>query len=328
LKKFLIIQTASIGDVILITPIIEKLHNHFPESSIDLLIKKGNQTLFYHHPFLNQIIQWDKSEKKYRNMLDIINHIRDKKYDFAINVQRFLSTGIITVLSGARKTIGFNKNPLSFFFSKRVKHRIKNSQVHETERNLKLINSITDDSKAKVKLYPSTKDYAKTSQYKTITYICIAPASLWFTKQYPVEKWVEFINEVDQDYRIYVIGAANDKAFCDQITTKSKNSNILNLCGQLNLLETAALMKDAHMNFVNDSAPQHLASAVNAAVTSIFCSTVSSFGFGPLSDNSDIVETTEELVCRPCGIHGHQKCPEDHFKCAMTIKKEQLLMRL
>ena len=149
-----------------------------------------------------------------------------------------------------------------------------------------------------------------------------------YTKQYPIEKWIEFINDVDHDIRIYLIGAENDKIMCDQIIKDSKNKNLLNLCGQLSLLETASLMKDAYMNFVNDSAPQHLASAVNAPVTSIFCSTVSTFGFGPLSENSAIVETKEELDCRPCGLHGHQKCPEDHFKCALTIKKEQLLMRL
>ena len=328
MKKFLLIQTASIGDVILITPVIEKIHIHYPESSIDLLVKKGNQSLFNDHPFLNRIIQWDKSVKKYRNMLDIINLIRDTKYDYVINFQRFLSTGFITVLSGGVETIGFNKNPFSLLFNKSIKHTIKNIEIHEIKRNLKLIDHITDVQDVKAKLYPSTRDAAKTSQYKTVSYICIAPASLWFTKQFPIEKWLEFVNEIDRDYRIYLIGAKNDKDMCDQLIQKSENNNLLNLCGKVSLLETASLMKGAYMNFVNDSAPQHIASAVNAPVTSIFCSTVPSFGFGPLSDDAVIVETKEELDCKPCGLHGYHKCPENHFKCALTIKKEQLLMRL
>jgi heptosyltransferase-2 len=96
----------------------------------------------------------------------------------------------------------------------------------------------------------------------------------------------------------------------------------------MSFLQTAALMKDAKMNYVNDSAPLHLASSVNAPVTAIFCSTVPEFGFGPLSDNSYIVETEEDLDCRPCGLHGFAKCPKTHFKCATNIKPQQLLRTL
>ena len=61
-------------------------------------------------------------------------------------------------------------------------------------------------------------------------------------------------------------------------------------------------MKDAKMNYVNDSAPMHIASAVNAPVTAVFCSTVPEFGFGPLSDVSIIVRkrksyTADLVVC-------------------------------
>jgi heptosyltransferase-2 len=79
------------------------------------------------------------------------------------------------------------------------------------------------------------------------------------------------------------------------------------------------------MNYVNDSAPMHIASAVNAPVTAIYCSTVPAFGFGPLSDVSFIVETDEKLACKPCGIHGLESCPEKHFKCALTIDTKKLL---
>jgi heptosyltransferase-2 len=78
-------------------------------------------------------------------------------------------------------------------------------------------------------------------------------------------------------------------------------------------------MKGAKMNYVNDSAPLHIASAMNAPVTAIFCSTVPEFGFGPLSDRSRVVEIQEDLYCRPCSVHGLNECPEQHFKCALRI---------
>ena len=74
------------------------------------------------------------------------------------------------------------------------------------------------------------------------------------------------------------------------------------------------------MNYVNDSAPLHIASAMNAPVTAVFCSTVPSFGFGPLRENGRVVETPEDLDCRPCGLHGHRECPKGHFRCALGIE--------
>jgi heptosyltransferase-2 len=89
-----------------------------------------------------------------------------------------------------------------------------------------------------------------------------------------------------------------------------------NLAGTLSFLQSAALMAGAEMNYVNDSAPLHMASAMNAPTTAVFCSTVGSFGFTPLADVQRVVETNHSLPCRPCGLHGHQACPQGHFRCA------------
>jgi heptosyltransferase-2 len=328
IKRFLVIQTASIGDVILATPVMEKLHRFYPEARIDLLLKKGNESLFYAHPFIHKILVWDKSNEKYKNLFRLVQTVRDNHYDCVINIQRFATSGLITLFSGAKIKIGFNKNPLSFFFTKRVRHTIKTGNKHEVDRNLELIKDLTDESDAPVRLYPSPADFAKMSQFKTVKYITVSPASLWFTKQYPVEKWVEFIKEVDQDIRIYYLGSPKDSTMCDEITDRANHLNSMNLAGKLSFLESAALMKDASMNFVNDSAPMHLCSAMNAPVTAIFCSTVPAFGFGPRSERSTIIETKINLDCRPCGLHGFQKCPEGHFKCALTIDKSELLNQL
>lgn len=328
--RFLIIQTASIGDVILATPIIEKLHRFFPGSKIDFLLKKGNESLFEGHPFLNRVICWDKKEAKYSRIIDILKDIRSERYDRVINVQRFGSTGLLTCLSNAYYTVGFDKNPFSRFFTRRIKHLIGNgeSTPHETERNLSLISSFTDMSVVKPCLYPSDSDRLATENYKHNPYFCVAPASLWFTKQFPADSWADFLGKANRHFNVYLLGSDSDTSLCEDIIIKSGNKQAVNLAGKLTLLQTAALMQDAVMNFVNDSAPMHLASAVNAPVTAIYCSTVPSFGFGPLSDNSTIVETETPLSCKPCGLHGFHACPEKHFRCATTIKTEQLLFKL
>ncbi len=327
-KQILIIQTASIGDVILATPLIESIAQSDAAIQIDFLVRKGSETLFAEHPLLRHVMVWDKSEHKYTRLLSILKTIRKTKYDYVINLQRFASSGFLTAFSKANYTIGYNKNPFSFLFDRKVPHIIGTSySLHEIDRNLLLIQDIFKQIR-RIKLYPTEKDYGKVASYKATSYITIAPASLWETKKYPVEKWVEFINIVPDSLKIYLIGSNSDVDLCNLIAKKCVKHTLENLSGKLSLLQTASLMRDATMNFTNDSAPQHLASAMNAPVASIFCSTVPAFGFGPLSEKSFIVETKAALPCRPCGLHGYKSCPEQHFKCANEINKEQLQLCL
>lgn len=322
--KILIIQTAFIGDVILATPVIEQLQVNHPNAKIDFLLRAGNESLLANHPYLNKIIVWNKKKNKLKNLFAIIADIRESEYDYIINLHRFSSSGLITFLSGAKNKIGFDKNPFAFCYTQKVKHDITSGK-HEVERNLELLKAFCNTIEfTRPKLYPSEQDFKQTEAYKQNPYICIAPTSVWFTKQFPAQQWIDLTNNISGK-TIYLLGAPSDFNSCEQIKNASTNKNIINLSGKLSFLQSAALMKDATMNYVNDSAPLHIASAMNAPVTAVFCSTTPTFGFGPLSANSKIVESKENLSCKPCGLHGYKACPQGHFKCATTIKTEQLI---
>jgi heptosyltransferase II len=316
-NKILIIQTAFLGDVVLATPIIEKLHQFYPSSTIDFLLRKGNESLLKSHPYLRHTFILDK-KKKYQSTWQNIRLIRKEKYDLVINVQRFATSGLITLLSGAKLTVGFDKNPFSFLFSKRKPHIIgsKAKSSHEVDRNISLIADITNEERIRPKLYVSDADYKKVSQYKTKEYVCIAPTSVWFTKQLPSYKWVELIKKLPEQIPVYLLGAPGDFDACEHIRKECKEKQVSNLAGHLSLLESSALMKDAILTYVNDSAPMHLATQINAPVCAVYCSTIPEFGFGPLSDFSRIAEVSEALPCRPCNLHGYRQCPKGHFKCA------------
>lgn len=326
-QQFLIIQTAFIGDVVLATGIIEKLSTHYPEAKIDFILRKGNEGLLVNHPKIRHLIIWDKTKNKFGNLLKILNQVRRRRYDKVINVQRFAATGVLTGFSGAKQTIGFDKNPMSFMFGRKVKHIVSAGGTvrHEIERNNDLVAEFTDQVAFRPRLYPAQADFDLVSKYKIRAYITISPASVWFTKQYPKEKWISFLKKLPGDMAIYFLGGPGDKLLADEIKVAIERSAVENLCGKLTFLQSAALMNDATMNYVNDSAPMHFASAMNAPVTAVYCSTLPLFGFGPLSDQSHVIEIPEPLYCRPCGLHGRSACPEGHFFCAYKIRDEQLL---
>lgn len=323
MKRFLIIQTAFIGDAILATALLEKLHSFFPDAQIDLLVRKGNEALFQEHPFLNKLFIWNKKASKYREMFRVIKALRATEYDHLINVQRFASTGFITWRAKAKEKIGYDKNPLSWCFDRKVPHQLDN--VHEVDRLNALIAHLTDNERPMPKLYPSAKQLSEIADLTGKPYVCIAPTSVWYTKQWPAEKWVELIQKLSADLQVYLLGGPGDRTACAAIMEAARKSNIQILAGELSLLASAALIGKAEMNYVNDSAPLHLASSMNAPVRAVFCSTVPSFGFGPLSDDGRTVETPMDLDCRPCGLHGRSACPKGHFNCAQGIQVNELI---
>jgi len=215
--------------------------------------------------------------------------------------------------------VGYRKNPFALLFNRNIEHRIGDGR-HEVERLHDLIGHLQIKRQAP-KLYPS--DQHRTKVKRANRYVTIAPASVWHTKQWPAHKWTALIQALDPALEVVLIGAPNDQALCDSIAKHAERGIVL--AGQLNLLESAALIEHAEMNYVNDSAPLHLASAMNAPVTAVFCCTIPAYGFGPTHASGRIVEITENLACRSCGLHGKRACPEGHFKCAESIRIEQVL---
>ncbi len=137
-------------------------------------------------------------KNKYGNWWRILKKIRSNKYDTVINVQRFAATGLLTGFSGAKEKIGFDKNPFSWLFTRKIKHIISEGDktLHEIERNNELIKDITGAIVAKPRLYPTTDDERSVEPFVKPPFLTISPASVWFTKQYPKDKWVELINHI------------------------------------------------------------------------------------------------------------------------------------
>ena len=322
MKKILIIQTSFIGDVILATSMIETLTAEFQEKiDIELLVRKGNEGLLLNHPAIGKVHVWDKKSNKYKNLFRLIKNLSQTSFDRVYNLQRFASTGFLTWRLKSEQKIGFVKNPFSFSFDRKIAHEIGNGK-HEIFRNFELLRAdVSAEMPAMPKLYPNQKDQEIVDNLLIgiDNFHVLAPASVWFTKQAPKSKWIELLQLFKTDGKTILIGGPNDSDLISEIIVESGVNNALNFAGKLSLLQSAALIKMAARTFVNDSAPLHIASAMNAPVTAFFCSTIPEFGFGPLSTDYQLIQSKLELKCRPCGLHGFKSCPEGHFKCGTSL---------
>jgi lipopolysaccharide heptosyltransferase II len=326
-KTILIIQTAFIGDTILASHFARAVKEQYPGSKIHFFLRKGNESVIQGLPTIEKTWIWDKKGGKTRNLLKLISELRKIDFDMVFNLHRHFNSGLVASLMKSPFKAGFRQNPMSFFYTRKINHQIPDPRGwHEVQRNLELIPDckIVDNSKIyKPELPLQDKNFKKVEAYISEKFFVIAPASVWFTKAWSEEKYKELTQELVKLGRVYFIGAPGDKDLCDRI--RMNHPQTVNLCGDLNLLDSAALMKTATRVFVNDSAPLHLASCVNAKTTAIFCSTVPQFGYTPLADDSVVIDVGNSLSCRPCGLHGHRSCPLGHFKCANDIEIQRVL---
>lgn len=326
-KNILIIQTAFIGDTILASQFAREVINHFPGCRIHFVLRKGNESVIDGLKSIYKTWIWEKKNGKFFNLIKLINQLRKIDFDIVFNLHRHTNSGLIAACVKSSVKVGFKENPLSFFYTHKMAHilpnRPKNNsfvELHEIDRNFQLIKLILPEAiktEKRPELPLSELHFLKINSFKTSPYFVVAPASVWYTKAWSETKFRELILELSSHGKIYLIGAYSDKKLCERIGQGIDQA--VNLCGELNLLESAALMKDALRVFVNDSAPLHLASCVNAKTTAIFCSTVPAFGYTPLADNSVVVDVGNTLDCRPCGLHGHKNCPLGHFRCSENI---------
>lgn len=319
MNRCLVIQPAYPGDAILALPVLQRLRQTYPSAELHFVVRDQVQSLFETHPAIDHLSIWKKSSEKLKHFWHLVKKLKTYHFDLVINLHRFFLSGLLGSLVPAKERRCFRKNPLASLYHRSFPHVIGQPPFpHEVERNLMLLEGLCPTFPERPMLFiPSDlEERLEKRIFLPDAFIVFAPGSVWKTKQWPIENWKALARELSCP--ILVIGGNEDRAAGEAISEQDPK-RVINLCGHLSFLESAAVIKRAKGLVCHDSAPMHLASGVNCPTIAIFCSTVPEFGFGPLSDQHRILQTHETLPCRPCGLHGHRRCPKGHFRCASTI---------
>lgn len=314
-KKILIIRFSSLGDVILISPVIKKLFVSGYE--VDVLTKKKYKEFFKLNPEIKNILLLDD----YKSIWSLIKIIRSQQYYRIIDLHRNLRTLIIKLFF-LFKTIVYKKYQLRRFFLVRFKlNFLKNNSVIKNYLNsLTKLNIIIKSNDYFYNLKYEIKNISRNIQLllKKKNLITIAPFSYHFTKE-----WVYYpslIQLLGKKNSIVIIGEEKDY----QRANTWKGKHVINLCGKLNFNEMIALIDGSKLLVCNDSGIMHLGAGTKTPIISFFGSTVKEFGFTPLRKGVYIIED-KSIRCRPCDLHGKSKCPQKHFLCMRNITVEKVL---
>ena len=326
-----LLQPAFLGDVVLSTAVLESWHRQYPEHRLSVLVRSQAAGFFEDHPFIDQVYAWDKQGAgKYVRLCGLAARIRKARPDVVINLHRYASMALIARATSTKVQTGFSGatrwHPTG---TQTVAHALGDGR-HETERNHSQVASFLgawDASTDRPRLHLSSRHTADAGQWPTGALI-LAPSSVWATKRWPEEHWQSVADgwaERMPHREVILMGAAGDRSLLQRIASGCRSATPRIAAGELNLMGAAALMAQSAVVVSNDSAPLHMAGAVDTPAVGVFCSTTPRLGFGVLPGmlnqgralNVEIAEA--DLACKPCGPHGHAQCPLGHFKCGQDL---------
>ena len=324
----LVIQTSFLGDVILTTPLIAELARRGP---VDVLVTPLGATALANNPDVRTIIRYDKrgTYGSALGMWQTVKQIRAyRPYDAAYLAQGSFRSGLLAVLTGAKQRIGFASSTGRVLYTQQIPYR---PEHHHAQRVWSLAMSECADTPSREqirpRLYPSDADRAEVDHLlrkngdATRPIVALAPGSAWGTKRWPY--YVDLAKRLADEFRIAIIGSNADAGVASEIISALPGESAIDGTGSLSLLASAELIGRAQAIVTNDSAPQHLASAMGTPTLSIFGPTVPEFGFGPLAERH-IVAGHDGLSCRPCHRHGPQRCPLGHWRCMRELSAEYI----
>ena len=338
--RIILLQPAFLGDVVLSTALLESWHRAHPNHRLDMVVRKEAAGLLRDHPFLDKVHVWNrKGWGKYSRLMGLAEQVRATQPELVINLHRYASMALLGRRVGAPQCVGFSEGTRWHAGNARLEPHSWGDGRHETERNHALVQDYIGDWNAKrdlPKLYPSESDRAAASAFPKDALV-LAPSSVWATKRWPAERWSgladEWVSSV-QGSPVILLGGPSDREMLEAVSQGCLKAKPLVVAGALGLLGSAALMGQARAVVSNDSAPLHMAGAMNVPVVGVFCSTTTRFGFGPLpvmmqEGRAAVTEIKESaLDCKPCGPHGHNQCPMKHFRCGRDLDHKAVMAAL
>jgi ADP-heptose:LPS heptosyltransferase len=256
IRKILLISLSNIGDVILTCPVIDVLIQEFPQAQLSVVVGAKAAPLFEGNRFISQVIVFNKRQ----SFVEVIRwcmNLRRQCFDLVVDLRH---TAIPLLLASKYRTPILRKSFLG----------------HMKEKHLSCLKSIVPEfslprAHNAISLGVSEQSHLRQFIHDRERYVVLCPGAADGRKRWDETKFARLADEISQRDRLKIIfsGDRSDWEVAERICTKMK-AEAVNLCGKTTLLQSAAIIRDALLVIVNDSAPLHLASYFNKPVIGIF----------------------------------------------------------
>lgn len=321
-KRVLIVKLRHHGDVLLASPVLSGLKRSAPHVEIDALLYDDTLEMLSLHPALAMLHCVGRSWKtlgtltRMRTEWNLLRTLRQRQYDLLILLDDRWRGAWLAHYLGARWRVAPSVAHRKWRWRKHFSHLYthpNNACRPVVEFNLDALRRIgifPPAHERRLLLVPGAEAELEAGNHlsrlnlPSSGFIHIHPASRWRFKCWPSSAMAELINALQADGWPVVLTASPDPAEIEVI--KEIESNLqqpaATLIGCLSLKALAALTARARLFVGVDSAPMHIAAAMQTPVVALFGPSGEQ-QWGPWEVAHRIVKS-DKHACRPCGLDG------------------------
>lgn len=305
--KILIIRFSSIGDIVLTTPVIRCLKLQLHGCKVHYCTKDSYKSLLEANSYI------DKFHFLKEDVKELTEELKAEKFDLIIDLHKNLRTYRI---KSALKVPSKSYNKLNIEKWLLVNLKIdRMPAMHIVDRYMATVEhlAVNYDGVGLDYFIPNKDNYPISNLPKTFQngFHVFAIGGQHETKKLPIAKMIELVSKIRKP--IVLVGGKEDAENGD-ILANTDSNRILNLCGKLNLNQSASVIQQSEKVHTHDTGMMHVAAAFRKEVICIWGNTVPEFGMYPFQTKHTNLEV-QGLSCRPCSKIGFDKCPKGHFNC-------------
>ena len=318
MPKVLLIRFSSIGDIVLTTPVVRCIKQQLPGSEVHFLTKKQFEPVLSSNPYIDKLWLYEGEFGK------LIPELGDENFNFIVDLHKNQRSTLVKLRLG-RPSGTFCKLNIRKWLMVNLKWDFL-PHIHIVDRYFGAVKKpgVKNDGKGLDYFIPSADEVVPAYPQ----FIAVVIGGKHNTKIFPPAKVAEVINKLDKP--VILLGGMEDHARGEEIL-KLVSKPALNVCGTLNLNQSASLLRQSSAVMTNDTGLMHIAAALGKKIVSVWGNTIPGFGmypYLPKSSPDQFMAEVKGLSCRPCSKLGFEECPKKHFRCMLDISADEIVKHL
>ena len=325
-RRVLVTKLRHHGDVLLASPVFTVLRRALPGAEIDALVYRETACMLEMHPAIAEVHTIDREWKR-RGLSaqavaesELLRTLASRRFDLVVHLTEHPRGAWLVRLLRPRYAVARELADAHWLWRTSFTHYYRLPRArprHTVECNLDALRRLglqPGEGERALVLVPGIDDRARARALiaehgvEPRRFIVLHPGSRWLFKTWTPERYAALIEAIVGDaWRVVVTGAPDARerelvaAMMAMLSTRAR-SGLVDLSGKLSLRELAGLIGDARAFVGVDSAPMHIAAAMQTPVVALFGPS-GEVEWGPWRVAPRIVASSEH-PCRPCGIDG------------------------
>ena len=305
--KIFILKPSSLGDVIQALPVLRLLKLHLPQSQIYWWLDSDLVPLLEGDPDLAGIIPFERhkwtSPFQWVDVWRSIKGIRAHRFDWVIDLQSLLRSGVVAWLANGARTVGLDdaREGARGFYDVIIPRLTYHT--HAVDWYLETLRALGVPVHWNFTWLPERpRVVAAMKQHwqpRSGRWIALQPGARWANKRWPIEHFAEAVKLLAKtcpDAHFAILGGTSDRMLGEALV-QTAPTRCLDLTGRTSLPEMIEWVRWCELMVTNDTGPMHVAAALGKPVVALFGPTEPR-RTGPYGQLGGVLQ--HPLPCAPC----------------------------